>query len=744
MPKTLDINGEQALTRITVEVPLAIDQVGRALDYTVADREVELNGCVEVTVGVRPYAALVTAVHGELTGEGDVGKLKPVRRVLSGALPTALVTLAQFVADYYQVPFGMAAGLITPADAAPAPDPTGWALTSGGRAHVAGIPPHHRAQRALAALFTPRTSYAINVAATDELSATQRRLLRDWHQAGWLVPVFAQPQPTLVLPQLPEFTPAQRDAADALRARATAFSVSLLHGVTGSGKTEVYLDLVASVLNAGKQVLLLVPEINLTPQLIDRVLKALPGVATAVLHSKLAAGERNRAWHRVHSGEARLIIGTRLAVFAPATNLGLIVIDEEHDGSYKQNESPRYHARDVAIVRAKQADIPVVLASATPSLETWRNVRYAAAQGARGDAYQYIALRERATAAAPSSLRLVPARGRRVKAGLSETLADGIAARLKRGEQSLVLVNRRGFAPALYCPHCGWSAPCKRCDAKMTLHQTTRSLRCHHCGAQSGVPSKCPACGHPELVGAGVGTQKLEAALIEAFPDARIARADTDSLSGKHAWRELYERILAREVDIVVGTQMLAKGHDFPALTLVGVVDADRALFSTDFRAQEDLFALLTQVAGRAGRHALPGEVMIQTEFPDHPVFHALLAGDYEGFAEQTLASREAIGLPPATRMALVRAESKDAQAVADFFTQAHAVLREALGDEGEVFAPQPAPLARKADFTRWSMTAVAVKVRPLAEALLTLRQAMQAAKPKVRWAVDVDPYDFG
>ena len=431
-------------------------------------------------------------------------------------------------------------------------------------------------------------------------------------------------------------------------------------------------------------------------------------------------------------------------MFAPAANLGLIVIDEEHDGSYKQNESPRYHARDVAIVRAKQADIPVVLASATPSLETWRNVRYAAAQGARGDAYQYIALRERATAAAPSSLRLVPARGRRVKAGLSETLADGIAARLKRGEQSLVLVNRRGFAPALYCPHCGWSAPCKRCDAKMTLHQTTRSLRCHHCGAQSGVPSKCPACGHPELVGAGVGTQKLEAALIEAFPDARVARADTDSLSGKHAWRELYERILAREVDIVVGTQMLAKGHDFPALTLVGVVDADRALFSTDFRAQEDLFALLTQVAGRAGRHALPGEVMIQTEFPDHPVFHALLAGDYEGFAEQTLASREAIGLPPATRMALVRAESKDAQAVADFFTQAHAVLREALGDEGEVFAPQPAPLARKADFTRWSMTAVAVKVRPLAEALLTLRQAMQAAKPKVRWAVDVDPYDFG
>ncbi len=746
MPKMLVKNGEQALTRITVEVPLAIDQIGRALDYTVDHDGVELHGCVEVTVGVRPYAALVTAIHNEPTdSNAAVGKLKPVRRVLSGALPASLVALARFVADYYQVPLGMAAGLITAADAPPAPEPTGWALSTAGRSHLATIPARHRAQRALADLFLRQAAHAIDAATATALAATPRRLLRDWWQAGGLTPLFDSPQPSLVLPQLPDFTAAQREAAAALRSRADAFSVSLLHGVTGSGKTEVYLDLVATVLNAGRQALLLVPEINLTPQLIDRVAAALPGVATAVLHSKLAAGERNRAWHDVHQGRAQLIIGTRLAVFAPAANLGLIVIDEEHDGSYKQNESPRYHARDVAIVRAKQANIPVLLASATPSLETWRNVRYAAqAQGARSDAYQYIALRERATAAAPSALRLVPARGRRVKAGLSEALTDGIAARLERGEQSLVLVNRRGFAPALYCPHCGWSAPCKRCDAKMTLHQTTRSLRCHHCGAQSGVPNKCPACGHPELVGAGVGTQKLEAALIEAFPAARIARADTDSLSGKHAWRALYERILAREVDIVVGTQMLAKGHDFPALTLVGVVDADRALFSTDFRAQEDLFALLTQVAGRAGRHALPGEVLIQTEFPDHPVFHALLTNDYEGFAEQTLASREAIGLPPATRMALVRAESKDAQAVAGFFAQAHAVLREALADEGEVFAPQPAPLARKADFTRWSMTTVAVKVRPLAEALLTLRQTMQAAKPKVRWAVDVDPYDFG
>ena len=726
---------EQAPTLVSVELPLAI---GRPLDYAWPNdigAPPALHAVVEVTVGTRPHVGLITAIHHDAPNAPQ--KLKNIRRLVCAPVPSALVDLAQFVADYYQVSLGMACGLITPMDAPPPPEPVAWQLTAKGGDHVRQIPARNRTQRGIADALKDR----LTVDARMGLSAAQRRLLKEWVEQGIAEPLFANAlQPVLVLPILPVFTPAQNDAVLALRARATEFSVALLHGVTGSGKTEVYLDLVAATLNAGKQVLLLVPEINLTPQLIDRVLKALPGVATAVLHSKLAAGERNRAWHSVHSGVARLIIGTRLAVFAPAENLGLIVIDEEHDGSYKQNESPRYHARDVAIVRAKQANIPVILASATPSLETWRNVRHA-----RSEVYQHIVLAARATAAAASSLRLVPGRGKRVKSGLSETLADGIAERLKRNEQSLVLVNRRGFAPAIYCPHCGWSAPCKRCDAKLTLHQSTRSLRCHHCGFHAAVPTRCPACGHPELVGAGVGTQKLEAALIEVFPEARIARADTDSLSGKHAWRELYERILAREVDIVVGTQMMAKGHDFPALTLVGVVDADRALFSTDFRAQEDLFALLTQVAGRAGRHALPGEVMVQTEFPNHPVFQALLANDYEGFADRTLASREMFGLPPASRMALIRAEAKEPQAVADFFARAHAVLREALSSkDGEVFAPQPAPLARKADFTRWTMTAIAPKVRPLAEALHKLTEAMQNDRPKVRWVVDVDPYDFG
>ncbi len=722
-----------ALTKVTVEVPLAI---GRALDY-VAPRawNVSIGMAVEVTVGTRPHIALVTNVAAFDASERDAveKKLKEIRRVVSTALPQELMALAEFVANYYQVSRGVAFGLITPNAEAPAPEPFAWQLTPLGEKATALLTARQTKSRELRVTLKERLSVERRAA----LSPNQRRTLNEWIAKDWVEPLFAQSQDTLVFPKFPKFTPEQSRAIAALRATQQRFVVSLLLGVTGSGKTEVYLDAIANTLCAGKQVLLLVPEINLTPQLIDRVTAALPNIERAVLHSKLTPAERNRAWHAVHTGRARLIVGTRLAVFAPAPQLGLIVIDEEHDGSYKQNESPRYHARDVAIVRAQRLDVPVILASATPSLESWRQ--------ARAGRYRLLRLKERATNAPPPRIRLVPGKGRLVKLGLSQMLADGIAERLKKGEQSLVLVNRRGFAPSLYCPHCAWSAPCKRCDAKLTLHQSIRSLRCHHCGFQSPVPSKCPACGHPELVGSGVGTQKLEQALVEQFPDARIARADTDALSGKFAWQKLYERILAREIDIVVGTQMLAKGHDFPALTLVGVVDSDRAIFSTDFRAQEDLFALLTQVAGRAGRHALPGEVVIQTEFPNHPTYQAILKGDYDEFADTTLISRDAFGLPPLTRMALVRAEAKDAQDVADFFVRAHATLRAALANEdGEVFAPQPAPLARKADFTRWTMSVVAPKVAPLANALAALRESIEATKTKVRWTIDVDPYDFG
>lgn len=720
------------LTKVTVEVPLAI---GRALDYVAPSAwRLQVGMAVEVTVGARAHVALVVAVSP--IDETAAEKLKEVRRPVCDTLPQDLVALADFVARYYQASRGVAMGLITPNDSAPVAQPIAWQLTSAGKTQTAPLTAKQRNAQFIRAMLLEKLTIEQRL----KLTTPQRKLLSNWIVDGWVESLFARrddAQSAAIVPKLPPLTQAQASATQRLRETTQSFTVSLLLGVTGSGKTEVYLDSIAATISAGKQVLLLVPEINLTPQLIDRIEAALPNVATAVLHSKLTPNERNRAWHEVHSGCAQLIVGTRLAVFAPAQRLGLIVIDEEHDGSYKQNESPRYHARDVAIVRAKQLNIPVILASATPSLESWRQ--------ARAGRYRLLRLNERATHAPSPRMRLVPAKGRQVNLGLSQQLADGIAERLQKKEQSLVLVNRRGFAPALYCPHCAWSAPCKRCDAKLTLHQFSRSLRCHHCGFHAAVPSKCPACGHPELIGSGVGTQKLEQALREQFPDARIARADTDALSGKYAWQKLYEQILAREIDIVVGTQMLAKGHDFPALTLVGVVDSDRAVFSTDFRAQEDLFALLTQVAGRAGRHALPGEVVIQTEFPNHPTYQAILRGNYDEFADATLATRDSIGLPPLTRMALVRAEAKDAQAVADFFAHAHAALREALADdEGRVFAPQPAPLARKADFTRWTMSVIASKVAPLANALAALRESMERTKPRVRWTIDVDPYDFG
>jgi primosomal protein N' (replication factor Y) (superfamily II helicase) len=719
-----------ALTKVTVEVPLAI---GRPLDYAAPSGwAIEPGAVVEVTVGSRAHVALVrgtTPIEAD-----DAKKLKEVRRVISGALPRELIALAEFVGTYYQTTLGVACGLITPNDVAPNARPIAWRLTPLGENATALLTARQHKSKDLRA----RLQQTLSVGQRSALSPNQRRTLSEWLEKTWAEPIYEQKQNAFAFPEFPTFTNAQASAAAVLRETQAQFAVSLLHGITGSGKTEVYLDCVAATIASGRQALLLVPEINLTPQLIDRIRAALPNATTAVMHSKLAPTERNRAWHDVHQGHAQLVIGTRLSVFAPTTNLGLIVIDEEHDASYKQNESPRYHARDVAIMRAKALNIPVILASATPSLESWRQ--------ARAGRYRLLRLNERATAAPLPRMRYVPGKGRYVKLGLSDQMADAIRERIARSEQSLVLVNRRGFAPSLYCPHCAWSAPCKRCDAKLTLHQSIRSLRCHHCGFQSSVPSKCPACGHPELIGSGVGTQKLEQALAERFPNARIARADTDSLSGKYAWQQLYEKILAREIDIVVGTQMLAKGHDFPALTLVGVIDSDRAIFSADFRAQEDLFALLTQVAGRAGRHSTePGEVIVQTEFPAHPTYQAILRSDFDGFADETLKAREAFGLPPVTRMALVRAEAKDAKAVADFFAHAHATLRSALASEhGEVFAPQPAPLARKADFTRWTMQAIAPKVAPLASALATLRESIEATRTKVRWTIDVDPYDFG
>jgi len=732
----------------SVEVPLAL---GRPLDYAIEEATTVTPGAVvEVSVGRRLYPAVVTAI-GEAAGDRA---LKPIGRILASPLAPSLLELGRFVADYYHVTLGVAYGLLAPNAPAPAPTVTGWRLTDAGIQAMAALPARRRLARDLEKrLRAAGDAMRLDRDGVAALSAGLRRELALWQRAGWIVA--ERDSPARLPPRDPggasveagaealELTRAQQAALAILEQTTDAARVALLHGVTGSGKTAVFLALAAKVIAAGRQVLLLVPEINLTPQLTAQVHRHLKTAGldarVVVMHSRLGTAERNRAWHQAHAGEAELLIGTRLAVFASLPRIGLIVVDEEHDGSYKQEEAPRYHARDVAVMRGRLARAAVVLASATPSLESWRNMR--------AGRYDYAHLGERATRAPLPGITLTPAHGQRQHrhGGLSAGLLTAIEHRLARGEQSLVLINRRGYAPALYCPHCAWTAPCRRCDAKLTWHQSDQSLRCHHCGYRQSPPQHCPACGHLELAAVGIGTQRVEQALAERFPAARVERADRDAMAGRRAWEDLFRRMLRREIDVLVGTQMLAKGHDFPCLTLVGVLESDRSLFSTDFRAQESLLALLTQVAGRAGRHDRPGEVIVQTDFPQHEVYRTLLAGDYRGFADRTLERRQQAGLPPVSRMALVRAEAKRLSDVEAFFAYAYGVLRGALaGCDAQVFPPQAAPLGRRADLVRWMMTLTAATPRPLQQALATLAQSLRLNRPRVRWVIDVDPYDFG
>jgi primosomal protein N' (replication factor Y) len=535
----------------------------------------------------------------------------------------------------------------------------------------------------------------------------------------------------------PDLTAEQSVAVDAIDPGA-GFSACLLHGVTGSGKTEVYLRLVEKALALGRQVLLLVPEINLTPQLEDRVRARFPETGVVSLHSELAEAARERNWRAAFAGEASIVLGTRLSIFTPLPRLGLIVVDEEHDASFKQQDGMRYSARDIAVFRARQLGIPILLGSATPSLETWAN-----AQGGR---YGLLTLRERANPEARlPTVRVLDTRRMVLKEGVSEPLIAAIKERLARGEQSLVFLNRRGYAPVLACPACGWVSRCTRCAANMVLHLADRRLRCHHCGCEHRVPKACPTCGNQDIHPFGRGTQRLEGWLQEQFPEARVLRVDRDSVKSRKQWEAVLERIHGGEADILVGTQMLAKGHDFPRLTLVGALGADAALFAADWRAPERLFAQLMQVAGRAGRAELKGEVLIQTQYPDHPLFGALVAHDYPGFAAAQLKEREQAGFPPYAFQAMLRAEAP-AMADAIAFLQVAAGLS-VIGEHENVFIYDPVPMkmARLANLERGQLLAESHS-RPALQAFLPRwREAIEGLKApsKLRWHIEVDPLEF-
>ncbi|WP_126447102.1 primosomal protein N' [Sulfuricystis multivorans] len=527
----------------------------------------------------------------------------------------------------------------------------------------------------------------------------------------------------------------QQAAIDAIGG-ATGFATFLLHGVTGSGKTEVYLRAIEAVLAKGGQALMLVPEIALTPQLEGRVRDRFPAARIVAAHSGVSDAARARAFLAALTGEADIVLGTRLAVFMPLPRLGLIVVDEEHDASFKQQEGLRYSARDVAIWRARLRNVPIVLGSATPSLETF----YHAMSGR----YTLLALPERAFAAAElPTVVTVDTRKQTLQDGLSQELIEALSVRLHRREQSLVFLNRRGYAPVLACPACGWISRCRRCAANLVLHLADRRLRCHHCGLEAPIPRACPDCGNLDIQPFGRGTQRLEERLATLFPDARILRIDRDSADSPKKWQTLLAAIHGGEADILVGTQMLAKGHDFPNLTLVGVVGADAALFAADFRAPERLFAQLMQVGGRCGRHRLPGEVLIQTEYPDHPLYQALIGHDYVSFARQQLDERQAAGFPPFSHQAILRAEAHALDDALAFLKDA--VSRAPSLADVTLYDPVPMRLFRLKSRERAQVLIESTsrpRLHAFLDAWLTTLYGFKAPRD-LRWHLDVDPAEY-
>ncbi|AEL05456.1 primosomal protein N [Xanthomonas campestris pv. raphani 756C] len=543
----------------------------------------------------------------------------------------------------------------------------------------------------------------------------------------------------------PQLNDEQQAATDAIRA-GSGFATYLLDGVTGSGKTEVYLQAIADCLAAGKQALVLVPEIGLTPQTLGRF-RARLGVPVHALHSGLSDGERARVWAAAWRGEAKLIVGTRSAVFTPLPNAGLIVIDEEHDGSYKQQDGIRYHARDFALVRGKALDVPVILGSATPSLESLHN--------AYSGRYRHLRLSRRAGDARPPRVRVLDVRKRPLKDGLSPEVLAGIGATLARGEQVLVFKNRRGYAPVLLCHDCGWTAACQRCSTPlhqtpMTVHAGGRRLQCHHCGARQPAPLACPACASLALQPQGIGTERLEERLVEAFPEAPVVRIDRSTTQRRDALETQLAR-LGTDAGILVGTQILAKGHDLPRLTMVVVVGIDEGLFSADFRAAEKLAQQLIQVAGRAGRADRAGEVWLQTHHPEHPLLQTLVNGGYHAFADAELQQREAAGFPPFSHLALFRAEAKDVAAANQFLIAVRALVGEQTPAPSpalapvECYGPMPAPMPRRAGFQRTQLLLSAAQRSALHRVLDAQMPAIHALPQarRVRWSLDVDPIDL-
>jgi primosomal protein N' (replication factor Y) len=749
---------------------------------------------VAVPFGKRNVVGLVVEVsaHSDVPPE----RIREVRAVCGGCAPLSAewLALVAFAADYYQRSLGEVA---LPALPQALRDPERWPrlftvvprfrLTEAGRSALPeALPARAVGLRRLAAALVDRG--VLDLSDARELHPKAAATLAGWQQQGWLElepdgepdggPVASDGAAGLgacdvgaagggeALAQgdtaddapasangaaartaRPVLTDEQAQAVQAI-AKARGFSPFLLHGVTGSGKTEVYLRAIEALFDAepAAQALVLVPEINLTPQFEAAFRARFAGrsgdESIVTLHSAMADGERVRSWLAAHTGRARIVLGTRLAVLASIPALALIVVDEEHEPAYKQQEGLRYSARDLAIWRAKQRGIPVVLGSATPSLESW----WHAQQGR----YRQLSLARRAVAAAAlPTVKMIDLeeerrRGRGSVDGISGPLAAALKARLARGEQSLVFLNRRGYAPVLACDACGWVAGCPRCSAYVVLHKGEHALRCHHCGWEARVPRACPDCGNVDIAPLGRGTQRVEETLAALVPGARVLRIDADSTRRKGSAQTLFSNVHAGEVDILVGTQMIAKGHDFQRVSLVAVLNADAALFSHDFRAGERLFAQLMQVSGRAGRAGLPGEVLVQTRYPRHALYHALARHDYVGFANATLGERRDAQLPPFVYQALLRAEGRTLEAALGFLGQASAALADVPAAERvTLYDAVPMTIVKVANVHRAQLLLESASRASLLATLRAWQPLLRALKGVIRWSVEVDPLDI-
>ena len=655
-------------------------------------------------------------------------------------LPQSWRDLLAFTSRYYHYPTGQAVFAALPqglketrAVEMPQP-PLFYALNEVGRAQT---PPPARFNKK-AALWDALLSGGMTMAALKQVNAQAAKLIEDWAEQGWIETTeVAKPVLRSYHGQAShsEFVlnADQQQASDEIQTAFGKFQPFLLYGITGSGKTEVYFDAMAKVLAQGRQVLFLLPEINLTPQLLKRVENRFADVPTAVLHSQMAAGKRTQDYLRAMLGQAKLVIGTRLAVFTPMDDVGLIVVDEEHDGSFKQDNELRYHARDLAVWRAKQSGCPVVLGSATPSLESWHK--------AQSGAYRLLQLTERAHASAQLPQVEILNVGRlKLDNGFSPQALQLLKQNFEAGGMSLVYLNRRGFAPALFCGDCGHTFGCPNCSAKMVLHQRARQLRCHHCDHREPIPYKCPDCGNQDLTAVGHGTQRVEETLRAFLPKAAVVRVDRDSTAHKNDWADLYRRIANDKIDILVGTQMLAKGHDFARLNLVIVLNADGSLYSADFRAPERLFAELMQVSGRAGRADKPGKVLIQTQLPEHPVFAAVKVQDYAVFAENELNERQMFAMPPFGFQTAVRADAPRVADAMEFLNAAKETLAPLLPESVSQFGASPMLMVRLAERERAQVFLESTSRQDLHRAVSLWVQVLQQNRDgKIRWSVDVD-----